>query len=722
MTVSRGLQGLKDLKPIYTVPGDDLVSEVLIPAMAASTSVRCMAGFFSSASFRHLAFGLAAFVNESNGRFRLLISPILSDEDRQALKDSIDNPQQVLARAATSLFKEARLSPSSLGRHAVECLSYLLAVGRLEIRFVLMSEGGMFHPKVWIFGCDDDVLVAHGSSNPTASGLLFNYEIVAVEQGWLSAEANVRVARLSELFETLWLGKDANTLTIDMPVGLSLVTRSGGQGPPTIDDFWKAWQADVESGLSPPLPRGHIIPDLLTTTAGRERLRIPPDLAWDHGPFRHQARAVQAWEAAGGRGLLAMATGSGKTVTALICAARLLERAAPLLVVIAAPYRPLVDQWCSDVRNFAVTPLPTHLLSGRDRNAALREAIQRLDRQVSDVEVAVITHDYLVSDSFLDLIHSVPEGVNTLLIADEVHNLGRPRFVQYQPQTFRHRLGLSATPILQYNEVGTAAIASYFGEMVFEFSLGDAIGVCLVPYNYYVHPVALSNAELDSWEELTAKLIRMGFIGNDEGNGNASLSPEVLSLLVRRRSILEAAAAKVDALVRLIDQQGIDQLRHTLVYCSDKQPDQLLTVNRRLIEAGAFVRQLTSEETADRARTAQILDDFGAGHYQVLTCKRVLDEGVDIPQVEQAFLLASSTVRRQWIQRRGRILRRCDAIGKTLAHLHDFLVVPPDPGTRAGKAILQQELDRVRAFAELAANSGSSDGPFATMAAFAARD
>jgi superfamily II DNA or RNA helicase len=228
--------------------------------------------------------------------------------------------------------------------------------------------------------------------------------------------------------------------------------------------------------------------------------------------------------------------------------------------------------------------------------------------------------------------------------------------------------------------------------------------------------VDLGGDELEQWDELTEKLIRAGFMGNDEGTGEDTLSPDVLSLLVRRRAVLETAAAKVPLLLQLLRAQGTDSVRHTLVYCSDKRPEQLLEVNRELLDAGFFIRQLTAEETADRAKTHQILEDFAGGQYQILTCKRVLDEGVDIPQVRQAFLLASSTVRRQWIQRRGRILRRCDAIGKTLAHLHDFLVVPPDPRSASGRAILRQERERGRAFAELAANSGSRDGPFAVMA------
>jgi superfamily II DNA or RNA helicase len=712
--VMSALRELAQMQPLYTIPGDDLIGEVLIPAMSAASSLRCMAGFFSSAAFRHVAPGIAAFINETGGTFRLLISPALDDADREAVRAALSRREDVLRRAVETLLEGARLSESALELHTLDCLSYLLAAGRLDIRFVLMTDGGMFHPKVWIFHDGRDLLVAHGSSNVTAAGLLFNFEAVSVERSWTGEDAIIRTVRFRDLFERLWSGDDPDTLTIDLSAGLDLARRIPSE-PPTIEDFWRAWHLDAARGLAPSLPSGLLVPTPTPGSVTREALRIPRGLAWESGPFAHQGRAVRAWEEAGGRGLLSMATGSGKTVASLICASRLQDSAEnSLLVVIAAPYRPLVEQWREEARRFGVSPLGLGQLPSAARDSVIREAVRRLDRGVSGVEIAVVTHNYLLSDGFAEALEAIPTSVATLLIADEVHNLGRPRFLARAPEQFQYRIGLSATPVLQYNEEGTQAIADYFGDTVFEFGLAEAIGVCLVPYNYFLHPVPLAADEMEQWEELTQKLIRVGFIGHDEGlDGN--LSPEVLALLVKRRAVLEAAAAKVGMLRELLENEGTDEVRHTLVYCSDKRPEQLLAVNRELLDLGLFVRQLTAAETADRRRTADILQDFGRGDYQVITCKRVLDEGVDLPQVRQAFLLASSTVRRQWVQRRGRILRRCDAIGKTIADLHDFLVIPDDPNSSGGRAILSQELERARAFAELAANSGSPDGPFATI-------
>jgi superfamily II DNA or RNA helicase len=179
---------------------------------------------------------------------------------------------------------------------------------------------------------------------------------------------------------------------------------------------------------------------------------------------------------------------------------------------------------------------------------------------------------------------------------------------------------------------------------------------------------------------------------------------------------VENAASKILELRRLLATEDTTKVRHTLIYATDKDPSQLDAVNRLLgEELNMLFHQLTAEETANRSQTEQILNRFAAGDIQVITCKRVLDEGVNIPQIATAYLVASSATRRQWVQRRGRVLRTCPAIGKSMAKLHDFIVVPPDPTTPSGRSILRLERARARAFAEDAANAGGKDDPFAVI-------
>jgi superfamily II DNA or RNA helicase len=299
-------------------------------------------------------------------------------------------------------------------------------------------------------------------------------------------------------------------------------------------------------------------------------------------------------------------------------------------------------------------------------------------------------------------------GSRTLLVADEVHNLGRASFIFNPPSFFDYRLGLSATPVRQYDDEGTAELFSFFGPVVFRYSLQDAIGSCLVEYDYHVHQVTLTDVEMDAWYELTDNIK-----GNSWRQENDPQDEYLMQLRRKRRTILESAANKIPALDDALRREDLHTLCHTLIYTSDKSPDQLDQVNALLQRHNLLYRQLTYRETADRRTTADILQSFRDGTLRILTAKRVLDEGVNIPEVRKAFILASTTVERQWVQRRGRLLRKCLAIGKTHAEVHDFVVLPPslESADADVRVLLRAELTRIQEFASLARNAGRSDGP-----------
>ena len=374
----------------------------------------------------------------------------------------------------------------------------------------------------------------------------------------------------------------------------------------------------------------------VTGEGHRNSLVVPPMLVYRDGDYAHQGRAVDSWCAAGFRGILEMATGSGKTITAMIAAKHLHEHHAPLLVVISAPHLPLIDQWCEEVRPFGITPVNLSTASGpAARRKMVAKCRRRLRHHLSDVEVLVATHETLCDSSFTDAISDA--DLPKLLIADEVHRLGRDSFVAGPPTCFDYRLGLSATPIRQYDPEGTALLTDYFGKIVFTFTLRQAIGVCLVPYDYYVHTVYLTTDETEQWLELTEK-IRRAAAWRDEADD----STYVDKLRRDRRLILEAARNKMDVLAGLLEAAGPRTLRHTLVYATDKFPQQLNAVNALLARHGVLFRQLTAEETRDKKTMRHILKSFQTGMLQVLTAKRVLDEGVNVPEISTAYILAST--------------------------------------------------------------------------------
>jgi superfamily II DNA or RNA helicase len=231
---------------------------------------------------------------------------------------------------------------------------------------------------------------------------------------------------------------------------------------------------------------------------------------------------------------------------------------------------------------------------------------------------------------------------------------------------------------------------------------------------------------MNKWRELTDELRRAGFVGLDEGQTvvsgtkkhNRINNPKVEALLRQRRAILEQASGKLVALRAALMSIGPTKVARCLIYTSAKpsiieHQRQIRQVNALLADLGIVSHQFTNAETS-KADAQKYLEGFGRDDYQVLTAMKVLDEGIDIPQTNLAFILASSTVRREWVQRRGRILRAAE--GKSKASLHDFLVVPPDADSKDGRSVLRGELQRAEEFATLADNEWSSGGPRSVLA------
>ena len=697
------LRDLDSARPIYILPRDPFVDEVLLPGFRTAESAECMVGYFASTVLAELAPGLAVYLNRPDTTLRLIVSPFLQPEDLSAIEDGIIDIESVASQVVERLL----VTVDELERHTLRCLAHLLKRGQIDMRVAVMRRA-LFHPKAWIFSEGADFVAAHGSSNLTQSGLRTNFEQVSVSKSWSGSESQFVVKTLRDEFGRLWANSDPDCVVVDLPSAVrdNLLRTYGQDSPPTELDFDRLYRKRRSGALE-----GGDVGGLESSQP--RRFAIPPGLKYQEGPFAHQGEAVDAWCQAGHHGILEMATGSGKTITAMICASRLYEAHRPLLVVIAAPFRPLIAQWSEEVEKFGVIPKDLTSSGGPvKRERDIRATARRL-RHPPGIEFLVVSHDTLVSSEFQASIDRLPG--TKLLIADEVHNLGREAFITSTPEFFDYRLGLSATPVRQYDEEGTKGLFEYFGNVVFQFTLDDAIGTCLVPYDYLVHLVVLSPQEMDDYREISGKIRKNAWREQD------SKPDEYLAKLYRdRRLVLEIAAEKLSLLEDLLGKVRGDRLEYTLIYATDKDPKQLQAVNRILGEKGVLFHQLTSEETSDQRGAADILRSFRAGDLQVLTAKRVLDEGVNVPEIRTAFVLASTTVERQWVQRRGRLLRMC--AGKSHATIHDFVTLPPedqdDPDT---KRILQGELKRVQEFARLASNAARDGGPLEAMQILARR-
>ena len=693
---------LSPADPLYILPKDPLVSRVLVPALRSSTSLDVMMGYFASTSFAEIAPGLATFLRNTQAPLRIIVSPFLADTDF----DALTRDESHLAALANRLLIDEAPAERDLARHTLECLAWLIVQRRLVLKIAVM-RGALFHPKVWLFQDAASNAALHGSTNLTKSGLVRNREQLTLSRDWTGNESIYAIDRLRREFDDLWSGGDDDCVVLHLP---DAVARN-------VVETYKTDRMPDETHLRAMWNKAHGLPqpvseEDLSQTA---ELSVPSFLNYESGDFAHQGQAVRAWEAAGRRGILEMATGSGKTITAMVCATRLQDDVAGLLVVVSAPYRPLIEQWCEEIKQFGVDSIDLTGVGGpRGRARVIGQAGRRLRSGMSRAEVLVVSNDTLCTDDFNQRLSAI--AADKLLVADECHNLGADSFTANPPEYFDYRIGLSATPDRQYDDAGTQALRAYFGEKCFTFSLEQAIGKCLTEYDYHVHFVELTPSEMEEWNELTRQ-IGMQAWRLEAGEDSAYLN----NLLRQRRLVLETASRKIETLASLVDAHNARDLRHALVYATDKDPEQLKAVNSLLAARRLLFHQLTQEETASRPRTASILSSFQEGVIQILTAKRVLDEGVNIPQIKLAYLLASTTVRRQWVQRRGRLLRTCRAIGKTHADIHDLVVVPPLAAAdapqldRDARNLVRSELGRVWEFARLSRNGPAPDGPYGAV-------
>jgi superfamily II DNA or RNA helicase len=696
------VEALDSAKTIFILPKDDVAADVISPAFDTSKNVAIMMGFFSSASFSQIAPGLANYLRSSDETLRLVISPFINDRDQEALRAGSEKAESL----GQNLFAELLPNADELSSHTLSCLAWLISEGRLEIKIAVMRDA-LFHSKVWLFENGPDRAALHGSANMTGHGLQKNREQLSLARNWKSEEGAETYAALANEFDILWSGGDSDCVTIPISDALrdKIVKSYKGEQQPSEKEFSRLWRK--AHGLE---EEQVDVRDLLHAEVSRA-FNVPDWLEYRSGDYSHQGDAIDNWRESGYRGVLEMCTGSGKTLTAMIGAYYLYKQEKSLLIVVCAPYDVLISQWCEEISLFGIKPLNMSRLSGPGQRAREIAIVRRrLRRGVSDAEALVVSNKTLCTADFIDQIAKHPGP--KLLIADECHNLGAANFINDPPECFDYRLGLSATPVRQYDDEGTDALFQYFGEPCFSYTLEEAIGRCLTPYDYHVEFIELQDDEMDEWREISARISKLSW------KIKAGVKDKSLEILfLQRRRILETASAKIDSLERLIARENYKDIKYTLIYATDKDPQQLTDVNALIRDKGIKYHQLTAEETANPKKATQILDQFQSGSLQVLTAKRVLDEGVNVPQIMKAYILASTTVKRQWVQRRGRLLRTCKAIGKEFAVIYDLVALPPGAASdneldNEAKKIVNSELDRVWEFARLSQNGAEPDGPF----------
>jgi superfamily II DNA or RNA helicase len=672
------MTGLRDFDfaESYDKSVDDIAEDFYLPCMRSATRYDRISGYFSSAVFSISWPALKAFV-KADGHMRLICSPVFSSTDITAVKEGYAALSDEDLSAA--LISELRiLLEGERSRKPAQVLAGLIAAGVIEIRIAILAatlgpgDRRLFHDKVGLFSDTmGDTVGFRGSMNETFLGLSpdGNLESIDVFPSWVGGRDAKRAEDAAERFEAFWRN-EVNAADIrPIPQAVADVIRNAGPSD---------WEVLVD--------------EIVAEAAVRSA--TPSDAR----PLReHQVQAIATWELHNRRGLLEHATGSGKTYTAIQAIRTVLAENGSVIIIV--PSSLLFRQWHQELGQHLASLRPQILLAGDGNDAWRSDDLLRLwtrESATSSPRIVIATIQTASTDAFLT---RLARNSRLLLVADEAHRLGSPTAQKLLTIPAPWRLGLSATPVRAGDADGTTRLLDFFGGVLPPpYTLLDAIrDRVLTSYNYIPHEAPLDDAEQASYESLSRK-IRLEAARQRDTLDNIEGNEKLRHLAIARARILKQAAAKIPLSARvLMDHYQPGQ--RWLVYCDSLA--QLNQVRGALASAGIDSLEYHSSMRGDRHATLAELDINGG----ILVSVRCLDEGVDLPAVSHALILASSKNPREFIQRRGRILRRYP--GKSLAFLHDAIVLPsadPERPAAGGDRLLAGELYRVLQFARGAAN------------------
>jgi superfamily II DNA or RNA helicase len=665
--ISKNLRELS-LKPLYITIQDDVIQNFYSPCLDCANEYSRAVGYFRSSIFLITGESIVSFAKRG-GKIRLICSPSLTFEDAEAIKRGIiDNEVSALNSINNDL---QDLIEFSKNNYSVNVLATLLRVGTLEIKIAIRNDpNSIYHDKLGIFTDNKkDRVVFKGSANETLSGFHINgnSESIDVFCSWNDERENERIKSYESIFEQLWRNNFSGVRCIDFPLA-------------SKEKFIQIAEKDLEEIN---------IEKLVTTKKKPSKGSIKKI----ENLLNHQINAIELWKKNGFQGIFKHATGSGKTVTALAAINEHCSAGSPSLVLV--PSKLLLKQWISELE-FEI-PDAIWLAAGAGnnnwkKNNTLKNFIYGVTPGIKRIVVATMqtasTQDFLSQIKFTD---------SLLLVADEVHQIGSPFNAKSMGITAEKKLGLSATPERYGDPLGTEAIFNYFGNVLPPIiSLYDAIQAGrLVQYEYFPQIVHLTSSEAENWKEISLEIKKEIAIASS-GENKLILSNRAKMLLIERARIAKKSSTKTSLAIKLI-LENFNHGESWLIYCEDQ--NQLKEITSGLRSAGISPLEYYSEMDGNSNETLKLFQIQGG----ILVSIRCLDEGIDIPSISHALILASSQNPRQFIQRRGRVLRKHPS--KIFAKVYDVIVVPTSLEDEPEQfSLLKSELTRAYEFSKNALN------------------
>jgi superfamily II DNA or RNA helicase len=683
------------LKISYDSGEDNILRDFYIPVLSLATRYDRIAGFFSSSSLALCARGMSNFIS-NNGKMRLITCPELSTKDVEMLEKSVKDLNSIITDNFIENYDQIE---NKFQKDHVKALGWMLANNKLEMKIAIVkrngrilnseeiSKSGIMHQKVGVlYDSYGNIISFSGSNNESANGWRGNTEEFKVFSSWnhgldyIDSDINK--------FGSFWNNSRKDVSMMGIPEALN------GH----LIDFGK----DYDSSL---LSANKYYPQSYLTQ------KQPLNL------FFFQRNAVDLWEQNDRKLLLQMATGTGKTRTAIGCMDKVLKDTKKLVIIIACPQVTLASQWAKEIKGIDIDVKYSMEINGGvcHWKQTLKENLLKVSTGMFKHLIIFTTHSIIRSERFTDEIKSCNPKITKFLIADEVHGLGATKNKLALLDLYKYRLGLSATPERWFDENGSKLLKNYFGNRSFEFSINDALtnynpntGKTFL-VNYYYKPtfINLSEEELLNYKEITKKIVRMSPFAKKEN------LEECLQLLrIQRANIEKNAEFKYQALEEILKKikKKIDD---TIIFVSPQQIDRVMEILADLdISASKFTEKQSAVPSSIYGGISErehIIKLFKKQKFKVLVAIKCLDEGIDIPSARRAIIMASSTNPREYIQRIGRIIRQDK--GKYKAELYDLIIKPKvdnfgdESMIKLEKQIFKKEMDRVLELSNNAINN-----------------
>lgn len=657
-----------DIKPCYESGIGDIVQDFYEPVLSEAVLYDRISGFFTSTSLAVAARGMSKFL-QNGGIMRLITSPILSQEDVSIIEKVMDNSETATAH---DFGLDLNNIEDTLISDHVKAFGWLLAQGKIDIKLAILVDNqgkpitkenilsaGLFHQKVGLLTDNEGNHISFsGSINETASAWTHNDEEFKVFKDWEGSKSYYE--RDKERFNNLWVGNKDGVRTIGLPDAVRN----------ELIEFAKDF--DIESISA----KNYI---------ARKRSKQSPFELEGISLFFYQKEALEKWKKSGFRMLFEMATGSGKTRTAIAGMNYIMHQYERTISIIACPQNALAKQWKeNEVAQFNLSVDSEKVIDGT--NAKWKKELKTLCLEnaagFANHCIVYTTHKTASSDSFIEILKTdVSSSTKLIFIGDEVHWLGAKNLKKALLSEYEFRIGLSATPSRWFDDEGTTYLSNYFGNNHFEFTISDALRAInpitgkhfLVDYFYHIYRISLSESEGSLYAEITEKISKLYRMKDN----NQDAAERYARLLEKRANIIKNAEGKYAILSNVLDdliKNG--EMDNLIIFVSPEQREPVL---RMLSEKGILHHQLTQEEgNAPRiefnglSERQYIIKQFKEKKYNALVAIKCLDEGIDIPSACRGILMASSTNPREYVQRIGRIIRQDR--NKAFAYLYDICV------------------------------------------------